>query len=169
MENVDDYDGVFEDLYNKYKSRLEVAPEVKLIMMLGGSAMMFHLTNSMFKSAVPNMNDVMKQNPDLLKSMMSAVQNTTTAPPQTDSNGRTEMRGPGLDISGLMGGIMMPPMPPVSSSVVQERIQEQEETESVSDIMSVVGESIEGDIKDVSVEKPKRKRGRPSKKNEVTL
>ena len=76
MENVDDYDGVFEELYNKYKTKVDVAPEVKLIMMLGGSAMMFHLTNSMFKSAIPNMNDVMKQNPDLVKNMISAVQNT---------------------------------------------------------------------------------------------
>ena len=64
MENVDDYDGVFEELYVKYRSKVSVAPEVKLIMMLGGSAMMFHLTNSMFKSVMPNMNDVMKQNPD---------------------------------------------------------------------------------------------------------
>ena len=70
MENVDDYDGVFEELYVKYRSKVSVAPEVKLIMMLGGSAMMFHLTNSMFKSVMPNMNDVMKQNPDLVKNMM---------------------------------------------------------------------------------------------------
>ena len=79
MENVDDYDGVFEELYVKYSSKVIVAPEVKLIMMLGGSAMMFHLTNSMFKSVMPNMNDVIKQNPDLVKNMMSAVQNTTRA------------------------------------------------------------------------------------------
>jgi len=45
MENVEDYDGVFEELYNKYKTKVQVAPEVKLIMMVGGSAMMFHLTN----------------------------------------------------------------------------------------------------------------------------
>jgi len=54
----------------KYRSKVNVAPEIKLIMMLGGSAMMFHLTNSMFKSVMPNMNDVMKQNPDLVKNMM---------------------------------------------------------------------------------------------------
>ena len=32
MENVDDYDGVFEELYVKYRSKVSVAPEVKLIM-----------------------------------------------------------------------------------------------------------------------------------------
>ncbi len=52
MENVDDYDGVFEELYVKYRTKMSVAPEVKLIMMLGGSAMMFHLSKSMFNSAV---------------------------------------------------------------------------------------------------------------------
>ena len=110
MENVDDYDGVFEELYVKYRSKVNVAPEVKLIMMLGGSAMMFHLTNSMFKSVMPNMNDVIKQNPDLVKNMMSAVQNTTRAPggPAVDApvggTGQYEMQGPGLDISSLMGG-----------------------------------------------------------------
>jgi len=97
MENVDDYDGVFEELYVKYRSKVNVAPEVKLIMMLGGSAMMFHLTNSMFKSVMPNMNDVMKQNPDLVKNMMAAVQNTTRAPggPATDApiGGQYEMQG----------------------------------------------------------------------------
>ena len=43
MENVEDYDEVFEELYVKYRTKMQVAPEVKLIMMLGGSAMMFHL------------------------------------------------------------------------------------------------------------------------------
>lgn len=73
MENVDDYDTVFEELYVKYRSKVTVAPEIRLIMMLGGSAMMFHLTNSMFKSALPNMNDVIKQNPDLVKNMLSLI------------------------------------------------------------------------------------------------
>ena len=179
MENVDDYDGVFEELHNKYKSSVKVAPEVKLIMMLGGSAMMFHLTNSMFKTAIPNMNDVLKQNPDLVKNMMSAVQNTqprqpgsapqdpTQRPVQSDnSGGRYEMKGPGLDIGSLMGGIMMPPMMPMNTSapppVITEETGEGDDAESVSDIVSVSGES----TRDVTV-KPGRKRR--SKKNEVTL
>ena len=164
MENTDDYDVVFEELYNKYKSNMKVAPELRLIMMLGGSAMMFHLTNSMFKTAIPNMNDVLKQNPDLVKNMMSAVQNTASRsaagfePPQS-SNGVKEMQGPGIDISSLMNGIMMPPPPPVSTNV--EVI---EETESVSDIISISGQS-DSDVKDLSL-KTTKKRGRPRKKSE---
>lgn len=165
MENTDDYDGVFEELYNKYKGNMKVAPELRLIMMLGGSAMMFHLTNSMFKTAIPNMNDVLKQNPDLVKNMMSAVQNTAarasgpSEPPSQPSNGPREMQGPGIDISSLMNGIMMPPPPPVSTNV--EVI---EETESVSDIISISGQS-DTDVKDLSL-KTTKKRGRPRKKTE---
>lgn len=178
MENVDDYDGVFEELYNKYKTKMNVAPEVKLIMMLGGSAMMFHLTNSMFKAAIPNMNDVMKQNPDLVQNMMDAVKNTTKAsrpedPTQRDtfdSSGRREMQGPGVDISSLMGGIMMPP-PPVSTSTLRP-VQEEEldEVESVSDIVSISGESTGGELKNVDVSGAKgKKRSKKPKKNEISM
>ena len=179
MENVDDYDGVFEELYNKYKSKMYVAPEVKLIMMLGGSAMMFHLTNSMFKAVIPNMNDVMKQNPDLVQNMMEAVKNTTkpqgrpedpTQRDTFDSSGRREMQGPGVDISSLMGGIMMPP-PPVSTTSMQP-IQEQEadEVESISDIVSISGESTGGELKNVDVSGAKgKKRTKKSKKNEISM
>ena len=48
-ENVVDYDDVFSELYEKYHTKAQIAPEVKLMLMLGGSGFMFHLTNSMFK------------------------------------------------------------------------------------------------------------------------
>ena len=179
MENIDDYDGVFEELYAKYKSKIQVAPEIKLIMMLGGSAMMFHLTNSMFKTAIPNMNDVLKQNPALVQNMVEAVQNTQRSPatgpePSVDANGRREMRGPGIDISSLMGGIMMPPPQPMNTSVIQESNESERaelvDDESVSDIISITGQSVDGEVKDVTVNTKKR-RGRPPKnsKKEVSI
>jgi len=174
MENTDDYDGVFEELYVKYRSKVNVAPEVKLIMMLGGSAMMFHLTNSMFKSVMPNMNDVMKQNPDLVKNMMAAVQNTTRAPggPATDApvggTGNYEMQGPGIDISSLMGGIMMPPAPPMNTTMggAQESVLDDDD---MSDIMSISGDSTGGEVKEVNVTTSKPKRTRRKKKTEINL
>ena len=177
MENVDDYDGVFEELYVKYRSKVSVAPEVKLIMMLGGSAMMFHLTNSMFKSVMPNMNDVMKQNPDLVKNMMAAVQNTTRAPggPATEApvggSGQYEMQGPGLDISSLMGGISMPPPPPMNTSMGQAPSAPQpvEEDDDLSDIMSISGDSTGGEVKEENVGASKPKRTRRKKKTEINL
>jgi hypothetical protein len=174
MENLDDYDGIFEELYVKYKTKMHVAPEVKLIMMLGGSAMMFHLTNSMFKAAIPNMSDVMKQNPELVKSMVQAVQNTKSNQPaqeqiKTDANGRREMKGPGFDISSLMGGIMMPPPPPMNTSSLPT-VREVREEDDISDIVSVSGDSTGGEVRDVSLKGGARKKG-PSrkKKNEVSM
>ena len=174
MENVDDYDGVFEELYVQYRSEVNVAPEVKLIMMLGGSAMMFHLTNSMFKSVMPNMNDVMKQNPDLVKNMMAAVQNTTRAPegPATEApiggtTGQYEMRGPGVDISSLMGGIRMPPPPPMNTTMGETRSVDDDD--DLSDIVSISGDSTGGEVKEVNVDASKPKRTRRKKKTEINL
>lgn len=173
MENVDDYDGVFEELYVKYRSKVTVAPEIKLIMMLGGSAMMFHLTNSMFKTALPNMNDVLKQNPDLVKNMMSAVQNTTrsTAGPAdaapVGGTGNYEMKGPGVDISSLMGGIMMPPPPPMNTAPQQSQPEDVED--DLSDIVSISGESTAGEVKEVNVTSSKTRKTRRKKKTEINL
>ena len=75
-ENIVDYDEVFEELHEKYSGSGEMAPELKLIMMVGGSAFMYHLTNTMFKSSLPGMGDIMKQNPDLMKQFASAAANT---------------------------------------------------------------------------------------------
>ena len=48
-ENIDDYDEIFSELHEKYKSKATMAPELKLLFQLGGSAVMVHMTNTMFK------------------------------------------------------------------------------------------------------------------------
>ena len=179
MENVDDYDEVFEELYVKYRTKMHVAPEIKLVMMLGGSAMMFHLTNSMFKQVMPNMNDVMKQNPDLVQNMMSAVQTTMANGKQPSisennegSDGRHEMKGPGLDISSLMGNIMMPPQPAMSTTTLNPPPPEDDE-DDISDIVSVQGGEVvedESEVKQVKMPATKSKRGGGRKKKvEINL
>ena len=170
MENVDDYDGVFEELYNKYKTKVQVAPEVKLIMMVGGSAMMFHLTNSMFKAAVPNVSQVMQQNPGLMQNMMDAVQRTqagqgagqTSAMSSfpTPPSGPRDMRGPGMDFGSLMN--MMGPPPSMMT-----RPPRAQETDSVSDIVSV--DEGDPDTREVQVGGTKGKRGPKKGKKEVSL
>mgnify|MGYP001019962338 CR=1 FL=1 len=75
-ENVDDYDEVFGELHEKYKSKANMAPELKLLFMLGGSAVMTHMTNSLFKSSIPGMDDIMRQNPDLMKQFTQAAANS---------------------------------------------------------------------------------------------
>ena len=104
-ENIQDYDDIFGELFEKYKSRATMAPELKLLFQLGGSGMMIHMTNTMFKSAMPGMDDILRQNPDLMRQFQTAAVN---------SMGQTN---PGF--SGFMGGMMngndAPPPPPMAT------------------------------------------------------
>lgn len=72
-ENIEDYDEIFAELHEKYKSKSKMAPELKLLFQLGGSAIMLHMTNSMFKSSLPNMDDILRQNPELMRQFSSAA------------------------------------------------------------------------------------------------
>jgi len=76
QENITDYDEIFGELHEKYKSKASMAPELKLLFQLGGSAMMVHMTNTMFKSAMPGMDDILRQNPDLMRSFQNAAVNS---------------------------------------------------------------------------------------------
>ena len=75
-ENIEDYDDVFEELHLKYGEKTKLAPELKLLFMVGGSAAMLHMTNTMFKSAMPGMDDIMRQNPELMSQFTQAAANT---------------------------------------------------------------------------------------------
>lgn len=75
-ENIDDYDEIFGELHEKYQSKAKMAPELKLLFQLGGSAVMLHMTNSMFKSAMPGMDDIMRQNPELMQQFTQAAVNS---------------------------------------------------------------------------------------------
>merc|ERR1712166_1602011 len=72
-ENMEEYDDVFGELHEKYGSKATMAPELKLLFMLGGSGVMLHMTNTMFKSAMPGMDDIMRQNPDLMQQFTQAA------------------------------------------------------------------------------------------------
>jgi hypothetical protein len=78
------------------------------------------------------------------------------------------MQGPGLDISSLMGGIMMPPAPPMNTTMggAQESVLDDDD---MSDIMSISGDSTGGEVKEVNVSASKPKRTRRKKKTEINL
>tara|TARA_B100001093_G_scaffold516108_1_gene594107 strand:- start:8140 stop:9564 length:1425 start_codon:yes stop_codon:yes gene_type:complete len=75
-ENMDEYDEVFGELHEKYSSKAKIAPELKLLFMLGGSGLMLHMTNTMFKSSMPGMDDIMRQNPELMQQFTQAAVNS---------------------------------------------------------------------------------------------
>lgn len=75
-ENIEDYEDIFSALDDKYSSKANMSPEIQLLFHLGGSGMMVHMTNSMFKSSMPGTDEILKQNPDLMKQFQSAAVNS---------------------------------------------------------------------------------------------
>lgn len=89
MDNINDYEEVFKKLHEKYSERASMPPELQLLVTLVGSGFMFHLTNTLFKSALPGLGDVLKTNPDIMNNIMGAMgkamntaQGITPPPPQ---------------------------------------------------------------------------------------
>jgi hypothetical protein len=94
-ENIDDYDDIFSELHDKYKSKAKMAPELKLLFQLGGSAIMLHMTNTMFKSAMPGMDDIMRQNPELMQQFTAAAVNSMSQTRPGFGNFMGDLMGPG--------------------------------------------------------------------------
>lgn len=142
-ENIDEYDEIFAELHEKYKSKAKMSPELKLLFQLGGSGMMIHMSNTLFKSSMPGMDDIMRQNPELMKQFTQAAVNTM---------GQSK---PGLGgfMNGLFGnnganpgfGASMPPNvnsgppPPPVESKLPERSQRVQNIINRPDIMSARG------------------------------
>lgn len=128
-ENLTDYDDIFEELHEKYKSTgKKMAPELRLMMSLSGSAFMFHLTNSMFKQTqLPGVEQVLRSNPELMREFQRAaaaqmnelnnvtsnLQQQSAPPPSRGAGGGGIFNMVGNLFGGLGGG--MPMMPPQQS------------------------------------------------------
>ena len=76
-ENVEDFDEIFEELYDKYKERGKMPPEARLMMALAGSGFMCHVSNTFLKSRMSSVSadDILKNNPDLAKQFAAAAAN----------------------------------------------------------------------------------------------
>lgn len=72
-ENVDDFDEIFEELYDKYKERGKMAPEARLVVALAGSGFMCHVSNTFLRSRMPNVDDVLRNNPDIARQVAGAA------------------------------------------------------------------------------------------------
>lgn len=97
MDNLDDYESVFERLHEKYKTRAELPPELQLLVTLAGSAFMFHVTKSLFSSALPT-GDNGLQNSEIMKNIAAAMSNSS-APPRPNSK---EISGPSMNLASMM-------------------------------------------------------------------
>ena len=102
-ENIDDYDEIFGELHEKYKSKAKMAPELKLLFQLGGSAIMLHMTPTMIKSAMPGMDDIMRQNPELMQQFTQAAVSSMSQQQNRGNNGNGGGSGFGNFMSDIAG------------------------------------------------------------------
>ena len=84
---IDEYDEVFEKLFEKYKGSAETAPEIQLVFTIASSALMFHLSKSFFGNSF-DINKLAKANPDLVNNLaqqMAAATKSNNKPPKDNS------------------------------------------------------------------------------------
>ena len=93
-----DYDEVLEDLYDKYADTVEMGPEIKLLMMIGGSAVKFHLCHTVLKTIIPGAETLLKQNPGLKSDIASLIQKNV---PELNMDNLNVMPKSGDRASGL--------------------------------------------------------------------
>lgn len=195
MENMDDYDNVFERLHDKYASRVNMAPEIELLLSLSGSAFMFHLTNSMFNS-MPNLKDIAKQNPDILKNLMQSMHNANVnkeeipqrqthkespiVPNQSPRDNKPrEMKPPAFDMSSLLpmipiGNATFPVASRETDRVVDPPIVKPilKRNNSGSSLSSLSGISLPTTLNDVtkivSIDTSQMSNSRGRRKNKIT-
>ena len=72
-ENLEDFDEIFEELYDKYKERGKMPPEARLVMALAGSGFMCHVSNTFLRARMPSMDDVLRQNPEMARQFATAA------------------------------------------------------------------------------------------------
>lgn len=101
MENLDDYETIFAKLHEKYKNRADLPPELQLLVTLVGSAFMFHLTKSLFSSAMPSgLNDL--QNSEIMKNISAAMAQQSSQKPTIAGVSTQEITGPSMNLSSML-------------------------------------------------------------------
>merc|ERR1712196_613574 len=92
---LDGYTPVFGQLYEKWKgSGREMAPEIKLILMISASAVSFHASKKMAES-LPGLDKVLESNPELLSKLQGTINEKISKPKSnpevTDSESKRKM------------------------------------------------------------------------------
>lgn len=72
-ENIEGYDDIFEELYDKYKGRGGMPPEVRLVWKLATSGFMVHASNSIFKSKKETIEESLRRDPVFMQRVAQAT------------------------------------------------------------------------------------------------
>ena len=134
--NVGDLEEDFEELYDLYGDKMRMHPLVRIPMRTCFMVYMVHLTNQMaMKAPVPNIQEILKQNPDIARQMAAqAMQNQTqqfrqqaqqqqsvnvpTFPQQSQPQPQPQQQdsNPLAGLMSFLGGVNSPPSFPNGQS-----------------------------------------------------
>ena len=107
-ENQEDFDEIFEELYDKYKDRGKMPAEARLIFALAGSGFMCHVSNTFMRQRLgQGMDNVLKNNPDLARQFAQAA---ATEAGSGFGNFMGMAMGPAPTSTAQANGLASPPM-----------------------------------------------------------
>jgi hypothetical protein len=125
--NVVDLEDDFEELYDMYGENMKMHPLVRIPMRVAMMTYMVHLTNQMARKApIPNIDEIMRQNPDIARqlaaaSMQAQTQNMRTtqniSPPAGPPPGSLNAN-PLAGLMGFMQSQTVPAPPPPVPNVI---------------------------------------------------
>ena len=117
--NVVDLEDDFEELYDLYGESMKMHPMVRIPMRTCMMVYMVHLTNQMTRKApIPNIDEIMRQNPDIARSLAAAAMQNQTQNMRSSANipQPTMQQAPSNPLGGLMsfmqGNQVQAPQPP---------------------------------------------------------
>jgi hypothetical protein len=115
--NVVDLEDDFEELYDLYGENMKMHPMVRIPLRTCMMVYMVHLTNQMTRKApIPNIDDIMRQNPDIARQLASAAMQQQTQQMRGSAQPAqpTSQASPNNPLSGLMSFMQgaIPPSPP---------------------------------------------------------
>ena len=116
--NVVDLEDDFEELYDLYGENMKMHPLVRIPLRTCMMVYMVHLTNQMTrKSNIPNIDDIMRQNPDIARQLATAAMQSQQQQMRGSATQSLPQQQPASNpLSGLMSFMQqgMPPTPPPS-------------------------------------------------------
>ena len=138
-------------LSEKWGTSEPLPPELELVWLFGSSAFMFHLSNTLFKIALPNLQQMAQSNPELMQNLANAMaqnmsgqgngggvpqqqpgqfqqQQPQVVPPST---GPAAAGAPGPLLQNLLGGAIPPQQPPVGGMSIPQQTRFQSNNNNI--------------------------------------
>ena len=98
QENIGSYDEVLEELVEKYSKKTNMPPELRLLVMLVGSAFVFHATNAIIQNMMPDVMSKINKNESLKQNLEDTIFQAMKKPdPEPEQR---KMSGPSIALAG---------------------------------------------------------------------